>query len=342
MKCTNNPRANRRRKKQIRKQIIIILSAVISLTILMILLFFMINNKKAYNYISDYETVNYNTSVVDKSLTSVDLCVVADDVTIPGYTGVDSIHGQALFDVTDKQVIFSNNIYDKLYPASTTKILTAYVTLKYGDLNDIVTVSASALDLPYDAQVCFLQEGDKVKLYDLLCGLLLYSGNDAANAIAEHISGSVDEFVNLMNEEALKLGATHTHFVNPHGLHDDNHYTTVYDLYLMFNACIKYDTFNEIYSNGYWTADVTRLDGTVTQLTWEPTNYFSNGTKTITDDYSNKGGKTGTTDEAGSCLVLSSIYKDDKQMISIIMGAESKDQLYSEMNNMLEAGKEIF
>ena len=344
MKCINNENtknidSRNRRKRQIRRQITVIISAVILLTILMFLLFFVLNSKKAVYYISDFESENYKTSIVDKDLISLDLCVAADDVKLADYTGNDSFHGQALFDVADGKVIYSNNMYDKLYPASTTKILTAYVTLKYGNLDDIVTVSETAVDLPFDAQVCSLQAGDSIKLYDLLCGLMLYSGNDAANAIGEHISGSVEAFVDLMNEEALKLGATHTHFVNPHGLHDENHYTTVYDLYLMFNACIKYDEFNEIYSNSYWTCDVTGSDGSVRSLTWEPTNWFSNGASNITSDYSNKGGKTGTTDEAGSCLVLSSVYLNDKQCISIIMGADNKDELYSEMNNMLDAGK---
>ena len=340
MRCTSKDETKREdlRRKKARNQVIITITAVVLLTLAMVFLYFVFNRKQAVYHVTDYENKNYITTIEDNELRGTNLCIAADDVALEGFTGIDSLHGEALFDVTDNKVIFSNNMYERLYPASTTKILTAYVTLKYGNLDEIVTVSESAVDLPFDAQICGLKAGDKVKLYDLLCGLLLYSGNDAGNAIAEHISGSVSAFADLMNEEALKLGATDTHFVNPHGLHDEDHYTTVYDLYLIFNECLKYDVFNEIYSNESWTCDVESADGSTVNHTWGATNYFSNGNETIAPGYINNGGKTGTTDEAGSCLVLSSSFNEGKKCISIIMGAETKSELYSEMNSMLEAG----
>ena len=136
---------------------------------------------------------------------------------------------------TKNKVIVSQKVFDQAYPASTTKIMTAYVALKYGNLDDMVTVSERATDFDEDEQVCGLQAGDQLSLRDLLNGLLLYSGNDCAVAIAEHVSGSVEAFVDKMNEEARNLGATGTHFVNPHGLQNEDHYTTAYDLYLIFN-----------------------------------------------------------------------------------------------------------
>ena len=114
------------------------------------------------------------------------------------------------------------------------KILTLYLALKYGTLSDIVTVSDNAVAVPSDSSVAGLRSGVQLTLEDLLYGLMLPSGNDSAVAIAEHISGSVDAFVELMNKEANALGATNSHFVNPHGYHDENHYTTAYDLYLSF------------------------------------------------------------------------------------------------------------
>ena len=143
----------------------------------------------------------------------------------------------------DKEVVYGYHLYDRLYPASTTKILTAYIALKYGNMDDKVTVSANATDFNWDESVCGLRTGDTLSMYDLVCGLLLHSGNDAAVAIAEHISGSEEAFVELMNSEAAALGATDSHFVNPHGLHDDDHYTTAYDLYLIFNECLKDERF---------------------------------------------------------------------------------------------------
>ena len=352
MKCTNKKltqqqiarkRAARRkaaRKKRIIRQMLIIFMSIVFIFILFLLLFTLNTIKsKAVDYVSDFEKKQYVTSIEDMQCMSSDLCVSEDDVALSGFSGLSGVHGEALFDVEDKKVVYSKNMFEEIYPASTTKILTTYVTLKYGNLDDTVTISSHAVDMPSDAQVCSLRAGDKIKLYDLLSGLMLYSGNDAAIAIAEHISGSVEEFVALMNEEAAKLGATHTHFVNPHGLHDDNHYTTVYDLYLIFNECLKYNEFNEIYSHKSYTATVTDINGVSRDITWIPTNHFSSGEATINSNFENRGGKTGTTNKAGACLVLSSKYVNGKQCISIVMGAPDKTTLYDEMNNILEASK---
>ena len=150
--------------------------------------------------------------------------------------------------------------------------------------------------VPSDSSVAGLRSGVELTLEYLLYGLMLPSGNDSAVAIAEHISGSVDAFVELMNKEANALGATNSHFVNPHGYHDENHYTTAYDLYLIFNQGILNQKFIDIISSATYT---------------------------------------GTTDEAGACLVL---YEQDSQSrpyISIVMGAESKNALYNTMDSLL-------
>ena len=328
------------RKKRIIRQLIITAFSVILLVVIMLLLFGLFNNrKKASTKVSDLEEKQYITSLYEPSWYSKDLCVTDKDVALSGFSGLSDVHGEALFDVTDKKIVYGHNLFEKIYPASTTKILTTYVTLKYGNLDDIVTIRDNAVNMPSDAQVCSLMAGDQIRLYDLLSGLMLYSGNDAAIAIAEHISGSVEDFVALMNEEAQKLGATHTHFVNPHGLHDDDHYTTVYDLYLIFNACLKYDDFNEIYSHKSYTASVKDINGTSRDITWIPTNHFSSGEAVINEEFANHGGKTGTTAKAGACLVLSTEYVNGKQCISIVMGAPDKTALYDEMNNILDASK---
>ena len=160
-----------------------------------------------------------------------------------------------VFLTSKKEAVYKKNIFEKLYPASTTKILTAYVALKNGNLDDVVTVSANAANQASDSSVCELKEGDKITLRDLLYGLMLRSGNDAAVAIAEHISGSSEEFVVLMNAEAKALGATGSHFVTPNGLHDEEHYSTVYDMYLFMNAAVKNETFLEIIKSSHYTAN---------------------------------------------------------------------------------------
>lgn len=118
-------------------------------------------------------------------------------------------------------MLYSQNLFEKLYPASTTKILTAYIILKNCDLNATVTVSHDAANPGHSSSVCGLKEGDIITVQDLLYGLLLESGNDAAIALAEYCSGSVEEFAKLMNSTAKSFGATNSNFVNPSGLPDE-------------------------------------------------------------------------------------------------------------------------
>ena len=202
----------------------------------------------------------------------------------------------------------------------------------------MVTVSERATDFAEDEQVCGLQAGDQLSLRDLLNGLLLYSGNDCAVAIAEHVSGSVEAFVDKMNEEARNLVSTGTHFVNPHGLQNEDHYTTAYDLYLMFNACLQNPQFVEMISQTSYTANLTSASGVPYTMTWEPTNYYASGDAAAPEGVKVIGGKTGTTDEAGSCLVL---YEQDQQgrpYISIVMGASQKSILYDNMTRLMSSG----
>ena len=215
--------------------------------------------------------------------------------------------------------------------------MTAYVALKYGNLDDIVTASERATDFAEDEQVCGLQAGDQLSLRDLLNGLLLYSGNDCAVAIAEHVSGSVEAFVDKMNEEARNLGATGTHFVNPHGLQNEDHYTTAYDLYLMFNACLQNPQFVEMISQTSYTANLTSASGVPYTMTWEPTNYYASGDAAAPEGVKVIGGKTGTTDEAGYCLILMEKDSSDNPYISIVMGASEKPVLYEDMTSLIEA-----
>ena len=123
--------------------------------------------------------------------------------------------GAGVFNTATGEIPYAQNIYDPLYPASTTKILTAYIALKEGNLDDVITVSENALNLDPDSSTCGLIAGDQITLRDLLFGLMMKSGNDAAVAIAEYISGDVTAFAAKMNEEARMLGATKSNFVNP-------------------------------------------------------------------------------------------------------------------------------
>ena len=293
---------------------------------------------QAKTYATDYEKTQYNKSLVKSDGFAKDLCVTNTNVELANYTTDENLHAAGLFDISNAQVLYGDRLFDQIYPASTTKVLTAYVALKYGNMDDIVTVSENAVNFDADAQVCGLEPGDKLTMYDLMNGLLLYSGNDAAIAIAEHVSGSVDAFVNQMNEEARALGATHTNFVNPHGLHEEDHYTTAYDLYLMFNASCKDQRFIDIISQTSYNANITNSAGELRTVVWEPTNYYSTGVTQMPDGVRVLGGKTGTTNEAGSCVILYNQDMANSPYISVVMGADSKDQLYADTSELLTAG----
>ena len=288
--------------------------------------------------VSAYEKTAYNTSLYQGSFLSADLCVTKADVSLDGFTDDTNVHGAGLFDLSDNTVLYGYHLFDRLYPASTTKVMTAYLAFKYGNMDDIVTVSDHATDFAWDESVCNLRSGDQLSLYALVCGLLLHSGDDCATAIAEHISGSEEAFVELMNKEAQQLGATGTHFVNPHGLHDENHYTTAYDLYLIFHAAIQDERFMEVISMKSYTADITGADGTVRQDNWPASNFYSSGQVQPPDGLHVFGGKTGTTSLAGNCVILYSEDSDNHPYISVIMGAESRNILYDDMNRLFSAG----
>ena len=290
---------------------------------------------KKEKLVTEYETTNYDTYLYEGELFASQLCVSDTNVPLNDFEAASSLHAGALFGMSQQKVFYSEQIHDRLFPASTTKILTLYLALKYGTLSDIVTVSDNAVAVPSDSSVAGLRSGVQLTLEDLLYGLMLPSGNDSAVAIAEHISGSVDAFVELMNKEANALGATNSHFVNPHGYHDENHYTTAYDLYLIFNQGILNQKFIDIISSATYTTDIKEPDGSTRSVTWKQSNLFVNGTRTAPENVTVIGGKTGTTDEAGACLVL---YKQDSQSrpyISIVMGAESKNALYNTMDSLL-------
>ena len=270
------------------------------------------------DYIGAYEKSTYNKALYQGGLFAQDLCVTSGEVSLDGFQPDSSLHAAGLFNLGEEQVVCGYRLFDQLYPASTTKTMTAYLALKYGNPDDLVTVSAHATDFNWDESVAGLVTGDSLTLYDLICGLMLCSGNDCGTAIAEHISG--------------------THFVNPHGLHDDDHYTTAYDLYLIFNAACKDQRFMDIISMSSYTAEITGADGTVRTASWAPTNYYSAGLAAPPEGVRVIGGKTGTTDQAGNCVILYDENTGGTPYISVIMGASDKTLLYDQMNQLFSAG----
>ena len=289
------------------------------------------------NRVKAYETLAYTSSVHQTSLFADDLCVSNKDVEFKEFYTNDEFHGALLFDIDNLKVIYSERANEKLFPASTTKIMTAYLALKYGDLKDYVTISENATDVPSDSSTAHLQKGDILSLKDLLYALMLPSGNDSAIAIAEHISGSTEEFVKLMNEEAIALGASNTHFMNPHGYQHKEHYTTAYDLYLIFNECIKNETFLQIIASTSYDVVIKQADGSTRTVTWPQSNQFISGGREVPNGITLIGGKTGNTFDAGSCILLYGHNSEYVPFITIMMGATSRRNLYDNMTFLLRA-----
>lgn len=286
---------------------------------------------------SAVEYITTNESADEYSnLLGEDLCVIPLE-SDKGGDGNLAAEATLLVNNTDNEMLYAENVYEKLYPASITKVMTALVTLLNADLSDTVTVSYEASHITeVGASLCGLKEGDKINLKDLLSIFLISSGNDAGIAIAEHVAGSEEAFAKMMNEQAKAIGATHSNFANSHGLHDENHYTTAYDIYLIFREALKQPTFVDIISTKSYKTTYTNSNGEQVEKEFSTTNLYLKGNELMPDGITVIGGKTGTTIKAGSCLVLYSKDKSDKEYISVILKSDSKASLYSQMSYLLK------
>ncbi len=242
-----------------------------------------------------------------------------------------------VYDVSGHTMVEEYRLTDIIYPASNTKLLTVLIALKYCNLSEMVTFSYNASHLGvYGAMSCGFEEGDTIMLGDLLKALLIYSGNDAGIAIAEHISGSEEAFSVLMNEEAKKLGAVDTHFVNAHGLHNKDHYTTAYDIYLIMNELIHYDTFLSAISMPSCEVNYFDADGNEKSKSFESTNLFFNGGYKIPEGIELIGGKTGATNAAGCCLTIYFKNAKNHYFIAQVFHAPTYEGLYTKMIELME------
>lgn len=262
-----------------------------------------------------------------------DLCVISGE-TQDGDSSLTAEAG-ALFNVSDGSVVYSKNAYDKLYPASTTKVMTAILLLEEGNLSDQVTVTEDAVITEAGATLAGINPGDVLSMEQLLYGLMMPSGNDAANAIAVHMEGSLDAFADRMNEKAVELGATQTHFMNANGLNHEDHYTTAYDLYLIFNEALKNPKFKEVIGTPTYTANYVNAAGEAVTKTWNTGNRYQKGDVATPSGLMVLGGKTGTTQAAGYCLIMASDDSQGKEYISVVLKAGSRTDLYSNMTQII-------
>ena len=215
-----------------------------------------------------------------------------------------------VLDRKSKKVLIGKNEYTKAKMASTTKIMTATVILENCNLYDIVTISKKSANT--GGSRLGLKTNDKISVLNLLYGLLLCSGNDAAVALAEHCSGSIPEFCNLMNQKAIELGLTNSHFETPHGLDSDGHYTTAYELALITDYALKNSTFAKIVNTKNYTITINNY----------PKN-LSNTNELLGVLDGVYGVKTGFTNGANRCLVTA-CKRNDMDLICIVLGCDTK------------------
>ena len=257
--------------------------------------------------------------------------VKADYEDVPNINSPSAI----LLDLNTGKILFEKNIDEKMYPASLTKVMTAIIVLEECELDEIVTVSYdSVMSLSSGYVTANLQIGEEFTVEQMLYVMMVGSSNDAAIVLAEHVSGSIDEFSKLMNEKAINLGCTSTNFVNPNGVHDENHYTTVYDMYLILNAAIQNEDFYRIFTSDTYTANYTSGGQTKT-VEWGTTTQYHSGKVKTPVGFTILGGKTGTTGAAGYCLVLLSENEEHDRIISIVYNADCRSNLYLLMNEIL-------
>ena len=244
--------------------------------------------------------------------------------------------GAILYELNTDTVLLEQDADARLYPASTTKLMTALVAMEYGNPEDIITVPAAAVDGLFElGSASYLLAGEEISFMDLMEYMLIASGNDAANAMAIHISGSISAFADLMNNRAQELGCTNTHFVNPHGLHDEEHYTSARDLLRIAKAAMENPTIAEIVAKDEVVLPITnKHPQTTTKYT---TNYLISRKSTREYYYEGAIGiKTGTTTPAGLCLVAACV-KGDYTYYTVVLGAEKGEN--GERNQFIETAK---
>ncbi|MGI6325974.1 MAG: D-alanyl-D-alanine carboxypeptidase family protein [Saccharofermentanales bacterium] len=241
------------------------------------------------------------------------------------WPSVDQIEGRqwVVLEGASGEMILDHRGDEQAWPASVTKIMTALLVIEAGDLERMVTVSAAAVNLPAGSSKVGLLAGEEVRVYDLLCALMVASGNDAANALAEHLGGDLPGFAQMMNDRALQLGLTGTHFTNPSGLHEQQHYSTARDMAVLTAYAMENELFREIFGLARYSMPITNLHPYTGWAMLNSTNRFmSFGETTLRSKWiaNYLGGKTGTTAQAGNNLVLAAETQSGHELIAVLFG----------------------
>ncbi len=269
-------------------------------------------------------------------------CVYADDIDVSEEFSFDSLQvsrtltsnlsinsrAYVVIDRNTNSILLEKNSMQKRKMASTTKIMTAIVVIEHRGLSETTTISKKSANT--GGSRLGLKTGDKVSVKDLLYGLMLKSGNDAAVALAEYVGGSIEGFANLMNNKANELGLKNTHFVTPHGLDNDNHYTTAYELALLSNYAMRNKTFASIVGTKSCTISINGYSKTI------------HNTNELLGNLSGVYGiKTGFTNGANRCLV-SACKRGNLDLICVVLGADTKKFRTTDSIKLLEYSFENF
>jgi len=262
----------------------------------------------------DEEEQEYNENEIQE--------LIVESAATPSEEPKLNARAAIIYDRTTKEIIWGKNETTKKAMASTTKIMSAIIVLENSNLSDVVTVSKKAASI--GGSRLKINTGDKITVNDLLYGLMLRSGNDAAVALAEYIGGSIEGFATLMNNKAKELGLNNTNFVTPHGLDNENHYTTAYELAILTDYALNNKTFAKIVNTKVATISI---NGNIRNI------YNTN--ELLGNMSGVNGVKTGFTNGAGRCLVTS-CTRDNNQIITVVLGCDTKKQRTSDSTKLIE------
>lgn len=258
----------------------------------------------------------------------------ADEISVVG-------EGAILIDGETGQVLYEKNPHKQFYPASTTKIMTGILAIELGNLNDIITIDEDVIKRTEGTHIA-LDYDEQMSLNNLVHALLIESANDAAAAIAKHISGSVEDFANLMNEKAKEVGAQNTHFTNPSGLPDEKHVTTAYDLAMIAKYAMNNNTFRNIVKQYNYTIPATNKKDECRYITTHNKLLYSNKKIVVNGEVVPikyewvDGIKNGYTQVAQQCLVTSAT-KGDRKLICVVLKSNGTD-VYVDTHKLLNYG----
>ncbi len=255
---------------------------------------------------------------------------------IVGWPQGDPVSADAaiLMDANTGAILYAKDVEQRLYPASITKIMTTLLALENGNLDDVVTFSEYAVySIEFGSSHLGMTEGEQLTLEQCLYGIMLASANEVSNAAAEHVAGNISNFLEMMNNRAAELGCTNTHFMNVHGLHDENHYVCARDMALIMQAALKIDKFREIIGTVEYHYPKTNLV--------DEERYFVNHHKMVSEEDMHYdgiiGGKNGYTDDAWNTLVTAA-QRDGLTLISVVLHVPGQELTYEDTRKLLDYG----